>query len=227
MKISDIINLAIAGELKQLSVKDNISDIIGFINLGILELYKRFQPNTEEAIITMSSTQTLYKLEEGATNVSMVGPKDSVMYIIGLYEEDGTNITDKLNKNDDPLGIFTPSYGTIQIMAPTDGGYISVIYVQNPIYKKEGQEPQYGLLSIPLIADQIDYTGWEVDLPLQLLEPLLHYIGYRGHGSVNGSLTTENNTHYTRFEASCKRIRDLGVLTQDSLSSYEKTGGWV
>ena len=43
------------------------------------------------------------------------------------------------------------------------------------------------------ILDQINPelvidTSDSVKIPLPLLEPLLHYIGYRAHGSINGAI---------------------------------------
>ena len=51
----------------------------------------------------------------------------------------------------------------------------------------------------------------ELDIPEQYIEPLLHYMGYRAHGSMDGNIQTESNTHYMRFEASCNKLKELGV----------------
>ena len=59
----------------------------------------------------------------------------------------------------------------------------------------------------------------DVALPTVLLEPLLHYIGYRAHGAVNGSIQAENSTHYTRYEAACNKVLEMGGLPADDNST--------
>ena len=51
----------------------------------------------------------------------------------------------------------------------------------------------------------------EVDLPDTLIEPLLHYIGYKGHLGVKSDGQSENNAHYMRFASSVNKARELGV----------------
>ena len=59
----------------------------------------------------------------------------------------------------------------------------------------------------------------ELDLPDQMIEALLHYIGYRAHGAMDANIQTESNTHYMRFEASCTKLRELGVgIAPDDVS---------
>ena len=68
----------------------------------------------------------------------------------------------------------------------------------------------------------------DVDLPAQLLEPALHYIGYRAHGAVDGNVQAENSTHYTRYLAACDAADRLGVITPDDVySTSVQLRGWV
>ena len=67
-----------------------------------------------------------------------------------------------------------------------------------------------------------------VPISSQYLEALLHYIGYRAHGAVNGEIQAENSTHYTRYLNACNEIERLGSLTpDDTVSPSVQSKGFV
>lgn len=208
MTVQEVITLARAGELLQLSptIKNDNEVLVGFINLGLIELYKRFQLRTEEALITLAAGKTIYSLDGTDPDVELSGGK--VMYVIAAYGDDGlpddTTTTDPilpLNVEDDPFSINMVGYDQVQIPLVTASAMVSLIYQAFPS---------------KALATALDA---EVDVPDQFVEALLNYIGYRGHGAMDGSIQTESNTHYMRFEASCDKIRQLGVgITADDLN---------
>jgi len=209
MTVEKVIDLAVKGELKKLAVKDDTDSVISFINLGMIELYKRFPLDTEEVIIELGRVTDNNDSYERISDTVYKLPND-LMYISAAYEEDGTEIS--INKEDDPLSIMTISWNKIQVPVATSGAYISVIYVKQPT----------------LIVNTPETLASDIDLPVQLVEALLHYIGYRGHGSIDGNIQAENNTHYQRFEASVQRTKTLGVMTADGpLSRNVQEKGWV
>jgi hypothetical protein len=74
----------------------------------------------------------------------------------------------------------------------------------------------------PKFYDPDDLSD-ELELPDTLIEPLLHYIGYKAHLGVRSDGQSENNAHFTRFERSCDKARTLGVAHSiDSLSMAER-----
>jgi len=204
MKLSTIIELAREGELKSLSPKDKTDEVvIGYINLAIVALYSRFLLETKEAIITLQDGVGLYRLDGTDANVTVNGaavPDDDVIRILAAYNEAGEV---GINDVEDVYGIFTPTYDVVQVPSAVTGNYMSIIYKANPAW--------------------IDYTTGDdtalinVRLPKALLEPLLHYVGYRAHGSVDGNVQAENNTHLMRFEASCNRVEKLGLVPVEGL----------
>jgi hypothetical protein len=194
MLVSDVINDAKYGELQQLAIKNDDAAILSFLNLGVLELYKRFCLRTEEAIVSLSAIDTIYPLDPALPNVDMVSDCD-LLYIIGIYDEDGNIV--EMNNEDEPLSVLTPSYDTLQVPNPADNTYLSVIYSATP-------------------TRLVDTTS-KLKLPPSLYEALLHYIGYRGHGSIDGNTSTENNTHYMRFDKSCEAARAYGLVTADEI----------
>ena len=197
MTINDVITLAQGGELKGLAVKSDNETIVGYINLGLIELYKRFPIKTNEYIITLTEDTEIYTMP------------DDFMYIVAAYGEvdaysdDTVNIL-AINEEDNPLSINTINWNQIQIPVNIDGEYISLIYAASPEF---------------LSVDDLTAT---VPIPPQMVEALLHYMGYRAHSSVNGEIQAENSTHYTRFDASCARISTLGLFTSDDLNMDRK-----
>lgn len=214
MKLSFILDQARNGELKSLSTKDKTDEVIvGYINLALVALYSRFQLKTEEAIITLETNpaRTVYTLDSTDTAVRVNGvpmPDNDVMSIIDAFDESGRHVA--INDEKDPFSIYTVSYNQVQIPLVNEGTYISIIYRKNP--------------TLVTYTETNNVTDEKVvELPLQLLEPMLHYIGYRAHGAVDGKLNTENNTHYMRFEKSCERAQELGVLTADDVVGVNVT----
>lgn len=216
MKLTTILSQARSGEVKALSDKDKTDRVlITYINLGLIALYKKFSISTEEAILALKDGVTLYGLNSTDTNVTVGGQPmrdDDVLTTISCYDEQGDSVP--INDSDEPLGIFTPSYDTIQVPYSSTGEYLSVIYRRNPI-----------LLDPEALTDAtteaLNDDTVTTRLPLQLLEPMLHYIGYRAHGSVNGSIKDENNTHYMRFVASCRAIEKDGVMNLEGMPSRD------
>lgn len=206
MTANEVIALARVGELSKLSIaiKDDNTVLFGFINLGLVELYKRFPLKNDEAIVTLRDGKTIYKLDGTDPDVSMGEP---FMYLIGAYE-DGTDndfsasaLSLPINEEDNIYSVNSISYNSIQIPLVTTGAYISLIYVAKPT---------------KVTALTLDE---ELDLPDQMIEALLHYIGYRAHGAMDANIQTESNTHYMRFEASCNKLKELGVgIAPDDVS---------
>ena len=207
MKLSFILAQARNGELAGLSKVDKSDEkVVGYLNMALIALYNRFQLATEEAIITLRPdiNKIIYTMDSTDADVTVSGAamKDNdFMSIIAAFEENGDEIP--VNDEQNPYSIFTTSYNKIQIPLLAQSGYVSVIYRKNPdlvTYVDNGS------------GDAVEAS---VSLPLQLLEPALHYIGYRAHGAVDGNVNAENNTHYTRFINSCNQVEVLGIITAD------------
>ena len=232
--LKDIIRQARSGELRSLSKKDKTDEVIvDYINLGLLEIYKRFQLETEEAIITMHTAKTLYRIDgtdsdvtikswNGATFNTITIPEDDVLQITEAFDENGRV---PINDDGDLLSVFTPSYDTIQVPITEDGSYISLIYKKNP----QLVEVSDLVIDADGSLDLNDATTntYKVKLPKTLLVPLLHYIGYRAHGAVEGEVNAENSTHLNRFEAACKRAEDLGAVPTDSTNRDVSVKGFI
>ena len=193
MTVQQVIDMAINGELSNIAVKDDLDVILSYLNLGMIELYKRFTLKVEESIIPLVEGVTLYEL-----------PND-FMWLVSAYEEvkegsDEIVAEIPINVEGDVKSVNIVGWNQIQVPVTVDGAYISVIYV-----------------AAPTVYTSSDLAE-TIDIPVQMIEALLHYIGYRAHGAIDGNIQSENNTHYQRFEASCSRIEGRGMMTSEDLN---------
>lgn len=202
--------MAKAGELKNLVL--DTDTILAALNLGIIELYKRFPLRVEEAIVTLGNKE-YYKMDGTDPDVDM--PTDApYMWIVRAYGEvpmdcDVSVNELPINDEDNLLSINTVNWCTIQVPASIDNETISLIYVAAPVL---------------LTAGDLNKT---LPIPPQLYEALLHYVGYRAHGALDGNIQAENSTHYQRFEASCQRAKESGMYTTDSMEMNRDMKGFV
>jgi hypothetical protein len=183
MTLNDVVTQLKYGELRSVASRNDMDAIVSYVNLALIALYSRFSLKVSEQLIPMQDNITEYLLNEDA------------MTIRAIYDENGDEFA--LDDETSLFSVMQVDFETIQVPNPSTGATLSVIY-----------------LPAPTTLTYIDETSLtsRVPLPFQLLEPLLHYVGYRAHGSMNGDIKAENNTHYMRYEASCKRIEDLGVV---------------
>lgn len=193
MVVQDVVDLARYSELNSIAIKNDDVAIVSFINMGMVELYKRFALKTEEYIVALEEGQTIYAL-----------PTD-FMFAMGAFKEVEIgsirrNEDVAINDEDEPYSIFFPNHRQVQIPDVIDGAFISIIYVAKP--------ERYSATALDA----------ELDLPEVLVDCLLHYIGYRGHLGVRSDGQSENNAHFARFERSVAKAKELGVCP--STDSY-------
>ena len=204
MTIRQAIDLAKSGKLKNSNIVNDDVAILGALNLGLIELYKRFPLRVDEAIITLRDAKTEYKLDGTDVDVSL--PTGSrFMWVVAAYQEvedaiDENKVTTEqipVNEEDNPLSVQTVSWDTIQVPVTNSGAYISVIYAAAPDL---------------LVAGDLDDA---LPLPPQMLEPLLEYMCYQANSTLDAEIDTDK--YYQRFEASCSRIEMRGMTTSDDL----------
>lgn len=202
MLASQVIALARSSELKKLNVKDDDAAILGFLNLAILEIHKRFNLIQGEALVTMVDGTNSYTIDESDTNVTVDFSMDDLLVINKVYNYDGQDLP--LNDEESDHSVATPRYNVIEVpdIVLTPDEELSVIYRASPKF---------------LTDAAID----SVPLPSQFLEPLLLYIGYKAHASIKGGMQDENNLQYQRFDKSCRKLKVEGLYTEDALSSHK------
>lgn len=203
MTTQDIITLAQHSELKQLAISNNTDVIINFVNLGLVELYKRFMLKTKEYII------------EAIANVDKYKMPDDYMWILKAYHYKVTKNNymkatpsdiEPLAINDDTVNnsVNSIGYNMVQIGNLQIGHLYSLVYVASPTK-----------------VSTTDLTA-EIPLPEQFIEPLLNYIGYLGHSTIDPNVQQEGNAYYTKFEMSIQRALAGGMFTQEGLGNSNR-----
>jgi hypothetical protein len=194
MKVSEVVDIAKYSELNTLAVKDNLPAIISFINLGLLELYSQFNLSTEEHLI---------ELEDGVSVYDM--PAD-FMYMTGAFEapEEGSTYEARplpINEEGNPFSVNTINFKQVQVPLNATGAYISILYAPKPVS------------FTPADLDE------DIPLPDQLIQPLLNFIAYKGHGAIRVEGQGSSDTYYTRFRRSIDERKNQGVvIASDDLS---------
>ena len=192
MTVRQVIDLAKASELTGLPAASKDETVLGFINLGILELYKRFTLSVEEWIIALEDGQSYY-----------TAPED-FMWIIAAYGEVGMDSVQEVNvlpvnEEDNPLSINTVGWNKVQVPLSVTGAYVSIIYAATP--------------EVYSVTD-MDKT---VNIPPQMIEALLAYIGWRANSTIDTGIQTEDTVWYNRFESSCSRLEVKGFINANDV----------
>ena len=187
-----MIVLAKASELTGLPAASKDETVLGFINLGVLELYKRFTLSVEEWIIALEDGQSYY-----------TAPED-FMWIIAAYGEVGMDSVQEVNvlpvnEEDNPLSINTVGWNKVQVPLSVTGAYVSIIYAATP--------------EVYSVTD-MDNT---VNIPPQMIEALLAYIGWRANSTIDTGIQTEDTVWYNRFESSCSRLEVKGFINANDV----------
>lgn len=189
MLVSDIINIAKYGELQQLAVKTNTEALLSYINMGVLELYKRFKLGIKVEIVRISPLVSVYTLVNS-----------DIMKVETVYDADGRELKFPSLIGSEDYDIKAIGHTTFMVKNPKEED-IAFVYTSAPT----------------LLTSESD----DIPLPGSMIEALLHYIGYRGHGSLDGMINSENNTHYMRFDKSCKMLLEEGYGDVVDLSKVD------
>ena len=211
MIISDAIDILKDTELKQLNMKDDRAAILGHLNIGITELYKRFHLWKGEVEFPILDGVTEYALDGVDANVGLDLTDHDLIIIKGIFVKANDRYTrDKeliINAEGNDQSVYTPQYNQIKLLTPEEnvtpylvGDTLKVYYKGAPIF--------------------LTHEKANIPLPPQFIEALFNYVGYRAHGSMRTSTDNrDNNTYYQRFERSCALIEMEGMYTQNGMES--------
>ena len=202
MTVRQIADLAKNSELNGIALANRDEAVIGFMNLGILELHKRFQLKVEEYVIELVEGQDIYNMPS------------NYMWILAAYGEVDIRSTETvnelpINEEDNPLSINTVGWNKVQIPVSVAGAYVSIIYVAQPETYVMGDD--------------------EVDLPPQMIDALLAFIGYKANAAIDSGVQTEDSAWYQRFEHACDKLREYGMINGDDMYMNQRitTRGFV
>jgi len=207
MLISEVITLARSSEIKQLKISEDDIALLGFVNLGVLEIHKRFGLIRAEVPIALVSGVTTYTLDGQDANVPIDLSKHEFIKIEAIDNAKGIPVTINNKQRPLPLKINKEGYS---VTTPE----VNVIKI--PTAVKLPETLTVGYRVSPKFA--VAHTETLL-VPVQFIEAVILYIAYKAQLSVKAGIKDENNTYFLRFDAECKRIRAEGLYVEDDLSS--------
>ncbi len=204
--------------------------IVNAINLGLLDLHKRFPLRKGEFKIHQHADVSKYYLREAYYGVlSEMGadyyieipddedwPNDFIK-VEHLWEADGTEIP--LNDaNYKDTGGFTPSF---DVLAMTPRSVPIIVYAE---YRAKYPKIE--------MTENFEPSIVELDIPDFIIEALLFYVAsrvFRGIASkaMEGE-TTSATTYHTLYRTACLEINQQNLVTANNDSNQQFTNnGWV
>lgn len=208
MKSATLIEYIVKGDLKQTSLSDigfeetrtveqqsNIDALMGFLNQGMLELYKRFPIKVDIAELDLDDAFTV----NSTLGDPLTLPSEALELIEVLTNVLGTIPVDDAQKE------FEYKLGAYK------GMYVKTIAVNT--YTVHGDKPARGvyLLFKYKAAPKVILYGDDVALPSAYQECLLHYMAYRGYSTVKSVTAAgdEGLNYKKRFEDSVQHLKDI------------------
>ena len=222
-------HIKLGNSLQGTIAESDYPKIVSAVNLGLLDLHKRFPLRKGEFIVHQHAAVTDYYLrpEHAATVAEMddeyyiaLGEDESFtsdfIKVNSLWEADGTIVplNDGTNK---ATGGFTPSFDLLRMIPRVPPIPVHVEY--------QARYPKI------VITESFDPEKVELNVPDFLLEPLLYFVAsrvFRGIASkaAEGE-TTSSVTYHTLYRTACLEIQQGGLITTDDDSGQQfSNNGW-
>lgn len=210
MLLSELFQYLSNGELSQFAVgtdnsgkiaEKDYEKVIGYINLGLTNLYTRL-PIKQAQVILQLSAATTYTL-----------PTTDVLKIEEVYSETGNAFA--LNDSNNPDSLYTPAHNVLQVPNPTAGTRIAVLYRANhpKLPVKRGIDPQ----------------AISLEIPATLIEPLMAYVVSRLMQSrATAESISEANAYLQRYEMLVQQLQLAGALSVERPTNTKlRDRGWL
>lgn len=235
--VKDIFDLLATGELSNLKLRQDHTNslseedypkVINHINLGLLEIYKRFNLLKNELKLHICPGLETYYLRPD--RVATIKNMDSDTYIEQPNSEEVTfNIIRLLHVFDD-LGSSLP------INDRHSDIYIQTIAHDTLKIKPVEEKQVLSLLfqvSYPKIVldDDFEPDEYELYIPEFILDPLIKYISARIYKPMGGNSSTADADksigYMQEYELACQKIESFGLDDQvnDERPNFVE-GGW-
>ena len=231
MYLSEIFEHLTYGELSTLKIgglKDSgaiaaadYPQVISFINLGMIDLYKKFLLQEKNVVLELFDHITEYELyyEHAQSNPDPI-QDDITRYIADTgyekpFEEDILQIHSAYDSNFEEIplndmnersSIFTIGDDIVQVPYPGQGTFIDLIFHAYPT-------------KIPL--DTVTPETYKIRLPQQFIAALTAYVGFRAHISLPAGAASKATEHFSRYSGICNEIRILWTSNNPYLSNMK------
>ena len=211
MKVSQFLSFVRDSELSNLSSNSFTDDrLISFMNLGIIELSKRFRLATKVETIQTSMYTHIYTLRHSDV-INILDIIDSTgKSLIPQRTSDGESYDYKLMSNNSFLLKRKFDYVESITHTPVKGGELEDI--------QEVQAPDLSLVVVySAIADLI--TDKEDDLPIPelFIEALMSYVGYKSYRTLGVNGQNDSSEKWKVFEYCCSLVTNSSFAGNDAI----------
>lgn len=211
MKVSQFLSIVRDSELSNLS-SNSFTDarLISFMNLGIIELSKRFRIATKVETIQTSMYTHIYTLRHSDV-INILDIIDSTgKSLIPQRTSDGESYDYKLMSNNSFLLKRKFDYVDSITHTKVKGGELEDL--------QEVQAPDLSLVVVySAIADLI--TDKEDDLPIPelFIEALMSYVGYKSYRTLGVDGQNDSSEKWKVFEYCCSLVTNSSFAGNDTI----------
>ena len=216
MKLSEVFEHLQYGELSNLGIVDKTSGLIpeslypkvlSSVNLGVLELHKRFTLKKGILRIQLQPDQTMYRLE-AKYQVGNKAPTGTVQYILNdgvKFQDDVLKVEKVITEKGCELGLN--DQGSARSVATPQANMIYVSGLLQRTLRPSVLTLEYrqGAKPMKICESAFDQLCVNVDLPDTHLMALLYFVASRLHNPIGFSQATthEGNNYANKFEQEC------------------------
>lgn len=236
--LKDLFSMLATGEFSNMSLtrsdsgqlhEKEYAKVIGHINLGLTEIYKRFRfLEGELRLHALPQIGTYYLREDRMVPVNRLSNTNyieepagqdgflNILEITAAYKEDGTELV--LNNSSAVPSIRQLAIDTVKISGLTEPTVISFVYQASP--------------AKIVIDESFDLDEVSLDIPETIIEALLYYVAsrvYKPSGANNSTANADKSIAYQQqYELACQKIDMYGLGIQDCDRDDTFTErGWV
>lgn len=246
MKLSEVFTQLSYGELSQISIgtstsgeitEENYDRILIHINLGLTNLYKRFNLKEGRFTVELQSGMFTYPLTtafaqsntKSKEQVKFIDDsqekfKDDLFKVERVYSSSGFEF--KLNDIDDPWSLITSSYNILRVPQIIVGKGNAL-----PDKMKTDTLDIVYRANHPLIVNNgsINPATYELELPYSHLEALLLFVASRINNPIGlGQEFNAGNTYAAKYEAECQRLEQQNLqVDKNTQNTRLERNGWV
>ena len=211
MKVSQFLSFVRDSELSNLSSNSFTDDrLISFMNLGIIELSKRFRIVTKVETIQTSMYTHIYTLRHSDV-INILDIIDSTgKSLIPQRTSDSESYDYKLMSNNSFLLKRKFDYVESITHTPVKGGELEDL--------QEVQAPDLSLVVVySAIADLV--TDKEDDLPIPelFIEALMSYVGYKSYRTLGANGQNDSSEKWKVFEYCCSLVTNSSFAGNDTI----------
>ena len=209
MKVSQFLSFVRDSELSNLSSNSFTDDrLISFMNLGIIELSKRFRLATKVETIQTSMYTHIYTLRHSDV-INILDIIDSKgKSLIPQRTSDSENYDYKLMSNNSFLLKRKFDYVESITHTPVKGGELEDL--------QEVQAPDLSLVVVySAIADLVADKEDDLPIPELFIEALMSYVGYKLYRSLGVNGQNDSSEKWKVFEYCCSLVTNSSYAGND------------